>query len=116
MISTFDWPKSGRSIPFAQAIERRWGFKSAPWKETRFVRILDVFALQDKIMFFTTAAILVVAGFGIFNVISTIIMEKSRDIAIKRSIGMPSTDVLAIFVIEGMVVGVIGMILGWLAG
>jgi lipoprotein-releasing system permease protein len=104
-----------RSIPFAQAIERRWGFKSAPWEET-YARILDVFALQDKIMFFTTAAILVVAGFGIFNVISTIIMEKSRDIAIMRSIGMPSADVLAIFVIEGMVVGVIGMILGWLAG
>ncbi len=104
-----------RSIPFAQAIERRWGFKSAPWEES-YARVLDVFALQDKIMFFTTAAILVVAGFGIFNVISTIIMEKSRDIAIMRSIGMPSADVLAIFVIEGMVVGVIGMILGWLAG
>ena len=104
-----------RSIPFAQAIERRWGFKSAPWEES-YARILDVFALQDKIMFFTTAAILVVAEFGIFNVISTIVMEKARDIAIMRSIGMPSVDVLAIFVIEGIVVGVIGMILGWLAG
>jgi lipoprotein-releasing system permease protein len=104
-----------RSIRLAQAIERRWGFKSAPWEET-YARVLDVFALQDKIMFFTTAAIPVVAGFGIFNVISTIVMEKARDIAIMRSIGMPSADVLAIFVIEGIVVGVTGMILEWLAG
>ena len=104
-----------RSIPLAQVIERRWGFKSAPWEET-YARVLDVFAMQDKIMFFTTAAILVVAGFGIFNVISTIVMEKARDIAIMRSIGMPRGSVTAIFLIEGIVLGVVGMALGWLAG
>ena len=104
-----------RSVPLAQAIERRWGFKAAPWEET-YARVLDVFTLQDKIMFLTTASILVVAGFGIFNVISTIVLEKARDIAIMRSIGMPSASVVAIFVIEGIVVGVAGMILGWLAG
>ncbi len=104
-----------RSIPLAETIERRWGFKSAPWEET-YARVLDVFALQDKIMFLTTAAILVVAGFGIFNVISTIVMEKARDIAIMRSIGMPRGSIVAIFLIEGIVVGVIGMALGWLAG
>ena len=104
-----------RSIPLAQTIERRWGFKSAPWEET-YARVLDVFALQDKIIYLTTTSILVVAGFGIFNVISTIVMEKARDIAIMRSIGMPRTSVVAIFVVEGIVVGVIGMILGWFAG
>ena len=62
------------------------------------------------------SSILVVAGFGIFNVISTIVMEKARDIAILRSIGMPGASVVAIFVVEGIVVGVVGMILGWLAG
>jgi lipoprotein-releasing system permease protein len=104
-----------RSIPLAGQIERRWGFKAAPWEET-YARILDVFALQDKIMFLTTASILVVAGFGIFNVISTIVMEKARDIAILRSIGMPGASVVAIFLIEGTVVGVIGTVLGWFAG
>ncbi len=104
-----------RSIPLAQQIERRWGFKAAPWEET-YARVLDVFALQDKIIYLTTSSILVVAGFGIFNVISTIVMEKARDIAIMRSIGMPGASVVAIFVIEGIVVGVIGMLLGWLAG
>ena len=104
-----------RSIPLAGQIERRWGFKAAAWEET-YARVLDVFALQDKIMFLTTASILIVAGFGIFNVISTIVMEKARDIAIMRSIGMPGASVVAIFLIEGIVVGVIGMIMGWFAG
>jgi len=104
-----------RSIPLAEEFERRWGFKSAPWEET-YARVLDVFALQDKIIYLTTSSILVVAGFGIFNVISTIVMEKARDIAIMRSIGMRGSSVVAIFVIEGIVVGVIGVALGWLAG
>ena len=67
-------------------------------------------------MYLTTASILVVAGFGIFNVISTIVLEKARDIAIMRSIGMPERHVVAIFMIEGLVVGVVGTIAGWLAG
>jgi len=89
-----------RSIPLAQTFERRWGYKAAPWEET-YARVLDVFALQDKIIYLTTTSILVVAGFGIFNVISTIVMEKARDIAIMRSIGMPSGAVVAIFIVEG---------------
>ncbi len=104
-----------RSIPLAGQIERRWGFKAAPWEEF-YARVLDVFALQDKIIYLTTTSILVVAGFGIFNVISTIVMEKARDIAIMRSIGMPGASVVAIFLIEGIFVGMIGMILGWFAG
>jgi lipoprotein-releasing system permease protein len=104
-----------RSIPLAGQIERRWGFKAAPWEET-YARVLDVFTLQDKIIYLTTTSILVVAGFGIFNVISTIVMEKARDIAIMRSIGMPGASVVAIFLIEGIFVGIIGMILGWFAG
>ena len=43
-------------------------------------------------------------------------MEKARDIAIMRSIGMPSGAVVAIFLIEGLAVGVVGVLLGCLAG
>jgi lipoprotein-releasing system permease protein len=43
-------------------------------------------------------------------------MEKARDIAIMRAIGIPRGSVTAIFLIEGIVVGIVGMGLGWLAG
>ncbi|CAH2604405.1 ABC transporter permease [Rhodovastum atsumiense] len=106
-----------RSIPVAAALEGRWGYKAAPWEET-YARILDVFVLQNAIMFFATGAVLVVAAFGIFNIISTVVMEKARDIAILRSIGFASGDVVAIFVIEGVIVGLLGIsagaLLGWL--
>jgi lipoprotein-releasing system permease protein len=103
------------SIPTAAMIEGRWGLKSAPWEET-YARVLAVFVLQNSIIFACTASILLVAGFGIFNIISTVVMEKSRDIAIMRSIGVAGRDIVSIFVIEGAVVGMIGMVAGWLLG
>lgn len=103
------------SIPIATMIEGRWGLKTAPWEET-YARVLSVFVLQNSIIFACTASILLVAGFGIFNIISTVVMEKSRDIAIMRSIGVAGRDIVSIFVIEGAVVGTIGMVAGWMLG
>ena len=103
------------SIPIATMIEGRWGLKTAPWEET-YARVLSVFVLQNSIIFACTASILLVAGFGIFNIISTVVMEKSRDIAIMRSIGVAGRDIVSIFVIEGAVVGTIGMVVGWMLG
>lgn len=100
-----------QSIPLAATIEGRWGYKAAPWEET-FARILEVFVLQNVIIYGSTGSILVVAAFGIFNIISTVVMEKSRDIAIMRAIGMPGAAVVAIFVVEGVLVGVLGVLAG----
>jgi lipoprotein-releasing system permease protein len=55
---------------------------------------------------------MMVAGFGIYNIISTIIMEKARDIAIMRSIGLSQADVVRIFLVQGIVVGLIGALAG----
>lgn len=104
-----------RSIPIAAMLEGRFGLKTAPWEET-YARVLSVFVLQNAIIFACTASILLVAGFGIFNIISTVVMEKARDIAILRSIGVAANVIVAIFVIEGAVVGTIGMVAGWLLG
>ena len=104
-----------RSIEVAALAEGRWGYKAAPWEET-FSRILEVFILQNVIIYGSTGSILLVAGFGIFNIISTVVTEKARDIAIMRSIGMPRASVVATFVAEGIAVGVMGVAAGWLLG
>ena len=104
-----------RSREIAALAEGRWGYKAAPWEET-FARILEVFVLQNVIIYGSTGAILLVAGFGIFNIISTVVSEKARDIAIMRSIGMTRASVVATFIIEGMAVGLMGVAAGWLLG
>ena len=63
-------------------------------------------------MYSVVGAILVVACFGIYNTISTIVMEKTRDIAILKSMGFHARDIRRIFVIEGVIVGLGGSLLG----
>jgi lipoprotein-releasing system permease protein len=104
-----------RSREIAALAEGRWGYKAAPWEET-FSRILDVFVLQNVIIYGSTGSILLVAGFGIFNIISTVVGEKARDIAIMRSVGMTRASVVVTFVAEGIAVGVMGVAAGWLLG
>ncbi len=104
-----------QSRAIAALAEGRWGYKAAPWEET-FARILEVFVLQNFIIYGSTGAILLVAGFGIFNIISTVVSEKARDIAIMRSIGMTRASVVTTFIVEGIAVGVMGVAAGWLLG
>jgi lipoprotein-releasing system permease protein len=61
-------------------------------------------------------AILLVAAFGIYNIISTVVHEKARDIAILKSLGFRAADIQRIFVLEGAIVGVAGAIAGWGVG
>ena len=55
----------------------------------------------------------IVATFGIYNIISTNVLEKSRDIAILKSMGFEAADILRIFVFQGILMGLVGTVLGW---
>jgi lipoprotein-releasing system permease protein len=95
----------------AAEIEARFGYWTESWQETNR-NVLDIFIIQNAIMYSTTGAILVVAAFGIFNIISTVVLEKTRDIAILKSIGLEEGDIQRIFLLEGLLVGVVGAALG----
>lgn len=101
--------------PIAAALEARWSYKAVPWQEAN-ERVLAVFILQKVIIYSTVSAILIVASFGIFNIISTVVLEKARDIAILRSIGLGRSDIVWIFVFQGLAVSVIGTLIGFAIG
>jgi lipoprotein-releasing system permease protein len=73
---------------------------------------MSVLFIRNVIMYTVVSAILVVASFGIFNVISTVVLEKRRDIAILKSMGFHARDVRRIFLAEGLVIGVLGSAIG----
>jgi lipoprotein-releasing system permease protein len=99
----------------ARRIESAIGYKSVSWVEAS-EDILSVLVVRNTIMYSVVSAILVVASFGIYNTLSTIVLEKTRDIAILKSMGFHARDIRAIFVIEGLIVGLCGSALGILAG
>jgi lipoprotein-releasing system permease protein len=99
----------------AARIEALYGYKSESWQEAN-ESVFGIFRIQNAIMYSTVGAIMVVAAFGIYNIISTVVYEKSRDIAILKSIGLTEADIRRTFLMQGLMIGMIGAVLGWLIG
>lgn len=78
--------------------------------------ILQVFRLQDFFRILISVGILAVASFGIYNVLSIIVNQKKREIAILRSLGYPPRDILILFITQGFLLGLLGAVLGLLIG
>jgi lipoprotein-releasing system permease protein len=60
--------------------------------------------------------LLIVAGFGIYNILNMLIYEKINDIAILKATGFSSADVRWIFISQAIIIGIIGGGLGLLLG
>ncbi|MDC7788813.1 ABC transporter permease [Rhodoplanes sp. TEM] len=99
----------------AARIERETGYKSVAWQEAS-EDLLNAFVVRNVIMYTVVGAILLVASFGTYNIISTITHEKARDIAIMKSLGLPERTVRRIFVLEAGVIGVVGALFGFVLG
>ena len=78
--------------------------------------LFSMFALQDALRYMMIIAILTVAGFGIYNVLTMTVSHKRKDIAILRSMGYSPKQIVSIFLSQGLILGVSGAILGILFG
>ena len=72
----------------------------------------NVFKIQDAVRYMMVAAILVVSGFGIYNILNMVVTQKRKEIAILRSIGYEAIDVILLFFIQGVVLGILGGVIG----
>ena len=106
-------PMASRAI--ATRIETDTGYKSVSWQEAN-EDLISSFIIRNIIMYTVVGAILLVASFGTYNIISTITHEKARDIAIMKSLGLNEFTVRAIFVIEALIIGLAGALVGFALG
>ncbi|KGP63202.1 ABC transporter permease [Legionella norrlandica] len=104
-------PNPYQAYDIAAQIEQQIGYQAISWQE-KSEDLLSTLVIRNIIMYSVVSAVLIVAAFGIYNVISTVVMEKHRDIAILKSIGFQQRDILLIFIIEGFLLGVVGCLLG----
>jgi lipoprotein-releasing system permease protein len=100
-----------RARDIAAQIESHIGYKSISWQEAS-EDIMSLLLIRKILMYTVVSAVLVVAAFGIYNVISTVVMEKQRDIAILKSMGFHARDVLRIFLMQGTILGAAGCAVG----
>jgi lipoprotein-releasing system permease protein len=99
----------------ANRLEGRWGYKWESWQE-RSADILNLLVVRNVIMYAVILAILIVASFGIYTAVSNSVADKRRDIAILRAMGFTAGDIQAIFLMEGLLVGLLGALVGFAVG
>jgi lipoprotein-releasing system permease protein len=102
-------PYAARDL--SSRIEAHLKYKAVSWQEAS-EDIMSTLALRNIIMYSVVSAVLLVAAFGIYNVISTVVMEKQRDIAILKSMGFHAGDIRTVFLTEGVLLGALGSALG----
>ena len=73
-------------------------------------------SIRNIITYAVSITLLIVAGFGIYNILNMFIYEKMNDIAILKATGFSGNDVLFIFISEALLIGFIGGLLGLILG
>lgn len=72
--------------------------------------------IRNMITYAVSFTLLLVAGFGIYNILNMLIYEKMNDIAILKATGFTGSDVRWIFISQAMLIGLIGGALGLIIG
>jgi lipoprotein-releasing system permease protein len=113
-VRTSDYYRSQR---VAARVEQALGFPyyTRDWKEF-FPSFFQALKTERVMMFVLLTMIMVVAAFAIVVTLIMMIMEKSADIAILKAMGATDTAVERIFAIEGTLIGLLGTLLGVVAG
>jgi lipoprotein-releasing system permease protein len=101
--------------PVAKLVSRISGYKTETWEEAN-ANLIDLFERNNNITLFLVIFVFIVAGFGIANVLITIVLQKRTDIAIMKSFGLSKRSIEAIFITEGLILGLVGTIIGEVAG
>ena len=91
-------------------------FASAIAMSSILETIQNILGILSMVLIAIAAIALVVASIGIMNTMLTSVMERTREIGIMKAIGAESKDVMFIFIIEGMLVSIVGGAIGIFLG
>jgi len=100
-----------------QVINRELGppYHARDWMQMN-KNILFALKTEKSVMFIILTLIVLVAAFGIASTLFMVVMEKTRDIAILKSMGATSRSIMQIFILEGVIIGIFGTAIGVLSG
>lgn len=97
----------------AEKLSQLTGYKSEDWKESN-ESLMALSKMRFIMINFVSTAIMLIAGFGIYNILNMTVSQKINDIAILKAIGFKGNDVIRIFVTQALSIGLIGVVGGML--
>ncbi|OQY27691.1 MAG: hypothetical protein B6244_09820 [Candidatus Cloacimonetes bacterium 4572_55] len=92
-----------------------YGFRVQTWKDLN-ATLFSALSLEKFAMFVILLLIILVAAFNIVSTMIMIVMEKTNAIGILKSMGATSSGILLIFILEGLIIGLIGSLTGVILG
>jgi lipoprotein-releasing system permease protein len=95
--------------------QRQFGYKAEDW-ETANASILMSFVIRNILTYVVVITMLVVAGFGIYNIMNMTVIDKMKDIAILKATGFNGRDIVRIFITQSVIIGVAGGLAGLMLG
>jgi lipoprotein-releasing system permease protein len=104
-----------QAVEVSARLEKMFGYDAESWQESN-ANFLGIFQMQDTITNFVVAAILAVGGFAILAIQVMIVLQKTRDIAILRSVGFRRNDILSVFLLQGVIIALVGGAIGCVIG
>jgi lipoprotein-releasing system permease protein len=78
--------------------------------------LLEALELEKFAMFIILTMIVLVGALNIISTLVMIVMEKTRDVAMLRAMGAAKKSIMSVFILQGLIVGIIGTLSGLLSG
>ncbi|PWK20696.1 ABC transporter permease [Xanthomarina spongicola] len=104
-----------QAVSLSKKIERQFNLTALDIK-TANAQFETGTTIRNLITYAVSITLLIVAGFGIYNILNMLIYEKMNDIAILKATGFSGKDVQLIFMSQAMIIGFVGGLLGLLIG
>ncbi|GGG43270.1 membrane protein [Croceivirga lutea] len=99
----------------ARSLEKQFAVKATDINEAN-AQFETGSNIRNLITYAVSITLLIVAGFGIYNILNMLIYEKMKDIAILRATGFSGKDVQLVFMSQAMIIGAVGGIFGLIIG
>lgn len=101
----YDAPKVAENIQEnLQQMTMTWGQMNR--------NLLSALSLEKTVMILVFSLIVIIAGFVVWVTLNTLVREKIKDIGILRSMGFSRKNIMGIFLIQGLLLGLSGIFLG----
>ncbi|CCH00216.1 protein of unknown function DUF214 [Fibrella aestuarina BUZ 2] len=100
-----------QAIPLGRRLQTQYGYHAEDWA-TANAAILAGEKIRNMLTYVVSITLLVVAGFGIYNIMNMTVVNKIKDIAILKATGFEGHDIVAIFLLQALFIGLSGGLLG----
>jgi len=103
------------AVPMAAQLEKQFPVEATDIQEAN-AQFETGSSIRNIITYAVSITLLIVAGFGIYNILTMLIYEKMNDIAILKATGFSGKDVQYIFMSQALIIGFAGGLLGLIIG